>query len=178
MSIVSARRALPVPDRAAEDDFTFPHAARRRAEDILVARKATYFIQIFGGASHGFATRPDPAVRGDRECRTPVSRDPRIVVARLMMCGMFLFRMGEGGERARSREVVRPPCGGVGAVGNKSRPQQQASDDSDTDSAEDPRGSLVGTHYSSLPLDSVDKTRKRLLESESTTAALSISAVA
>lgn len=56
------------------------------------------------------------------------------------MRGVFLFRVGEGGERARSREVVRPPCGGVGAVGNQSRPQQQASDDSDTDYAEDPRG--------------------------------------
>lgn len=55
-----------------------------------------------------------------------------------MMGGIFLLRMGEGGERARSREVVRPPCGGVGAVGNKSRPQQQASsDDSDTDYTED-----------------------------------------
>ncbi|KAL1950920.1 hypothetical protein VTO73DRAFT_69 [Trametes versicolor] len=57
-----------------EDDFTFPHAARRRAEDILVARKATYFIQIFGGASHGFATRPDPAVRGDRWAKEESAR--------------------------------------------------------------------------------------------------------
>ncbi|OJT14002.1 Protein AIM2 [Trametes pubescens] len=57
-----------------EDDFTFPHAARRRAEDILVARKATYFIQIFGGATHGFATRPDPAVRGDRWAKEESAR--------------------------------------------------------------------------------------------------------
>ncbi len=51
-----------------EDDFTFPHAARRRAEDILVERKATYFIQIFGGARHGYATRADPEVKTEREC--------------------------------------------------------------------------------------------------------------
>ncbi|KAI0352212.1 hypothetical protein OH77DRAFT_1409674 [Trametes cingulata] len=49
-----------------EDDFTFPHAARRRAEDILVSRKAAYFIQIFGGAFHGFATRPDPSLKAER----------------------------------------------------------------------------------------------------------------
>ncbi|KAI0370125.1 alpha/beta-hydrolase [Pilatotrama ljubarskyi] len=52
--------------RPAEDDFTFPHAARRRAEDILVQRKATYYIQIFGGAFHGFATRPDPSLKAER----------------------------------------------------------------------------------------------------------------
>lgn len=69
MRITLLNTPILFPERAIEDDFTFPHAARRRAEDILVARKATYFIQIFGGASHGFATRPDPAVPGDRECR-------------------------------------------------------------------------------------------------------------
>ncbi|KAH9854488.1 alpha/beta-hydrolase [Lenzites betulinus] len=50
-----------------EDDFTFPHSARRRAEDILVARVFTdYYIQVFGGTKHGFATRPDPALQAER----------------------------------------------------------------------------------------------------------------
>ncbi|KAI0640315.1 Alpha/Beta hydrolase protein [Trametes polyzona] len=57
-----------------EDDFTFPHAARRRAEDILVERRATYFVQIFGGASHGFATRPDPALRAERWAKEESAR--------------------------------------------------------------------------------------------------------
>ncbi|KAI0674005.1 alpha/beta-hydrolase [Trametes maxima] len=56
------------------DDFTFPHAARRRAEDILVEQKATYFIQIFGGASHGFATRPDPALKAERWAKEESAR--------------------------------------------------------------------------------------------------------
>ncbi|KAI0829103.1 hypothetical protein BC628DRAFT_1337621 [Trametes gibbosa] len=47
-----------------EDDFTFPHAACRRAEDVLLARRfAAYHLQIFGG---GFATRPDPALPAER----------------------------------------------------------------------------------------------------------------
>ncbi|RDX44281.1 alpha/beta-hydrolase [Lentinus brumalis] len=57
-----------------EDDFTFPHAARRRAEDILVERKATYFIQIFGGARHGYATRADPEVKTERWAKEETAR--------------------------------------------------------------------------------------------------------
>ncbi|KAI0652747.1 alpha/beta-hydrolase [Trametes meyenii] len=60
--------------RIKKDDFTFPHAARRRAEDILVEQKATYFIQIFGGASHGFATRPDPALKAERWAKEESAR--------------------------------------------------------------------------------------------------------
>ncbi|KAI9069685.1 alpha/beta-hydrolase [Trametes sanguinea] len=52
--------------RLKQDDFTFPSPARRRAEDIMVAQKATYYIQIFSGAFHGFATRPDPRLRAER----------------------------------------------------------------------------------------------------------------
>ncbi|OJT14007.1 hypothetical protein TRAPUB_9441 [Trametes pubescens] len=42
-----------------EIDHTFPAEARRRAEDILVEQKATYFIQVFGSVKHGFALRGD-----------------------------------------------------------------------------------------------------------------------
>lgn len=50
-----------------EIDHTFPLAARRRAEDILVERRATYFIQVFSGVSHGFALRGNMAVPVERE---------------------------------------------------------------------------------------------------------------
>jgi dienelactone hydrolase len=43
-----------------EMDGTFPLPARRRAEDILIAAKATYHIQVFSGVAHGFAVRGDP----------------------------------------------------------------------------------------------------------------------
>lgn len=43
-------------------DPTFPTESRRRAEDILDEVKATYYVQIFGGVEHGFATRGDPSV--------------------------------------------------------------------------------------------------------------------
>ncbi|KAN0087421.1 Dienelactone hydrolase family domain containing protein [Tylopilus felleus] len=46
----------------AENDFTFPREARRRAEDILISNRSTYFFQIFSGVSHGFAVRGDPNV--------------------------------------------------------------------------------------------------------------------
>ncbi|KAI0829107.1 alpha/beta-hydrolase [Trametes gibbosa] len=49
-----------------EIDHTFPLAARRRAEDILVERRATYFIQVFSGVSHGFALRGNMAVPVER----------------------------------------------------------------------------------------------------------------
>ncbi|KAI0652750.1 hypothetical protein C8Q79DRAFT_923105 [Trametes meyenii] len=34
----------------------------RRAEDLLVAQNATYFIQAFSSVKHGFSTRGDPGV--------------------------------------------------------------------------------------------------------------------
>jgi len=46
----------------AEVDRAFPVEARRRAEDILVANKTNYHIQVFAGVSHGFATRGDPNI--------------------------------------------------------------------------------------------------------------------
>lgn len=46
----------------AEEDHTFPLASRRRAEDIMVARKCTYHFQVFSGVKHGFAVRCDPAI--------------------------------------------------------------------------------------------------------------------
>lgn len=51
-----------------ENDFTFPREARRRAEDILISNRSTYFFQIFSGVSHGFAVRGDPNVPHAREC--------------------------------------------------------------------------------------------------------------
>jgi dienelactone hydrolase len=45
-----------------ETDAAFPASLRRRAEDILVEKKATYYFQIFSGVSHGFGTRADPEV--------------------------------------------------------------------------------------------------------------------
>lgn len=45
-----------------EIDHTFPAESRRRAEDLLVEQKATYFIQVFGSVKHGFALRGDPKV--------------------------------------------------------------------------------------------------------------------
>ncbi|KAG8214444.1 hypothetical protein J3R82DRAFT_9467 [Butyriboletus roseoflavus] len=45
-----------------KDDFAFSLEARRRAEDILVSNKSTYFFQVFSGVSHGFAVRGDPNV--------------------------------------------------------------------------------------------------------------------
>lgn len=49
-----------------ETDHTFPLTARRRAEDILVAAKSTYHIQVFSGVAHGFAVRGDPNIETER----------------------------------------------------------------------------------------------------------------
>ncbi|RPD54501.1 alpha/beta-hydrolase [Lentinus tigrinus ALCF2SS1-6] len=57
-----------------QDDFTFPHAARRRAEDILVEQHATHTVQIFSGARHGYATRADPELRTERWAKEETAR--------------------------------------------------------------------------------------------------------
>ena len=49
-----------------ETDHMFPKDSRRRAEDILEEVKATYHIQLFSGATHGFGTRGDPEVEDSR----------------------------------------------------------------------------------------------------------------
>ena len=51
-----------------EIDNAFIPELRRAIEDDLSARKMTYYFQIFSGASHGFATRGDPAVESQRGC--------------------------------------------------------------------------------------------------------------
>lgn len=51
----------------AEDDFTFPLPARRRAEDILISQKRTYHIQVFSGVKHGFAVRADLRFENERK---------------------------------------------------------------------------------------------------------------
>ncbi|CCM03821.1 uncharacterized protein FIBRA_05970 [Fibroporia radiculosa] len=54
----------------AEVDHTFPLEFRRRAEDILIEKKATYHIQVFSDVSHGFALRGnvnDPVAKWAKE---------------------------------------------------------------------------------------------------------------
>ena len=53
-------------NRATEEDLTFPLEARRRAEDILVRNKSSYFFQVFSGVKHGFAVRCDLNVPHER----------------------------------------------------------------------------------------------------------------
>ncbi|KZT02071.1 alpha/beta-hydrolase [Laetiporus sulphureus 93-53] len=54
----------------AEVDHTFPLEFRRRAEDIMIDKKATYHIQVFCGVTHGFALRGnvnDPVAKWAKE---------------------------------------------------------------------------------------------------------------
>ncbi|EED79645.1 predicted protein [Postia placenta Mad-698-R] len=54
----------------AEVDHTFPLDFRRKAEDILVEKKATYHIQVFSGVTHGFSLRGnvnDPVAKWAKE---------------------------------------------------------------------------------------------------------------
>ncbi|KAG0697750.1 dienelactone hydrolase [Suillus ampliporus] len=57
-----------------EDDLTFPHASRRRAEDIMVRRKCTYYFQVFSGVTHGFAIRGDPDIETERWAKEASAR--------------------------------------------------------------------------------------------------------
>ncbi|OAX37884.1 alpha/beta-hydrolase [Rhizopogon vinicolor AM-OR11-026] len=58
----------------AEEDHTFPHAERRRAEDIMVSRKCTYYFQVFSGVKHGFAVRCDPDIETERWAKEESAR--------------------------------------------------------------------------------------------------------
>ncbi|KAF8060663.1 Alpha/Beta hydrolase protein [Lyophyllum atratum] len=58
----------------AEVDHTFPLESRRRAEDLLVAAKANYHIQVFSGVSHGFAVRGNPEVENERWAKEECAR--------------------------------------------------------------------------------------------------------
>ncbi|KAI0756159.1 alpha/beta-hydrolase [Daedaleopsis nitida] len=57
-----------------EVDHTFPLDKRRKAEDILVANKATYFIQVFSTVQHGFALRGDPKISVQKWAREESAR--------------------------------------------------------------------------------------------------------
>ncbi|KAI0674008.1 alpha/beta-hydrolase [Trametes maxima] len=64
----------PLLMSCAETDHTFPLESRRRAEDLLVAQNATYFIQIFSSVKHGFSTRGDPGVPAERWAKEESAR--------------------------------------------------------------------------------------------------------
>ena len=51
----------------------FSKESRRRAEDILEEVKATYHVQVFSGAIHGFGTRGDPEVEDSRMYFKPLN---------------------------------------------------------------------------------------------------------
>jgi len=58
----------------AETDHTFLLESRRRAEDLLVAAKAQYYIQVFSGVVHSFAVRGNPDVENERWAKEESAR--------------------------------------------------------------------------------------------------------
>jgi len=62
----------------AETDHTFPLESRRRAEDLLVASKAVYHIQVFSGVAHGFANRGNAEVENERWAK---EESARVIIA-------------------------------------------------------------------------------------------------
>ncbi|KAH6874135.1 hypothetical protein BKA70DRAFT_1351029 [Coprinopsis sp. MPI-PUGE-AT-0042] len=57
-----------------EDDFTFSTESRRRGVDILTETKAVYYMQVFGGVTHGFATKGDISVPHIRHAKEESAR--------------------------------------------------------------------------------------------------------
>jgi len=57
-----------------EEDWSFSTESRRRAEDILVRNKSTYYIQVFSGVSHGFALRGNMDVPHERFAKEESAR--------------------------------------------------------------------------------------------------------
>lgn len=50
----------PLIISAAETDSIFPPELRAKTEQILTTIKATYYLELFSGVSHGYAVRGDP----------------------------------------------------------------------------------------------------------------------
>ncbi|KAH7886375.1 dienelactone hydrolase [Phlebopus sp. FC_14] len=65
---------VPTLFSCAETDPMFSPEVRRRTEDILVEKKATYYFQIFSGVSHGFAVRCDISVEAQRWAKEECAR--------------------------------------------------------------------------------------------------------
>ncbi|KAG2147935.1 hypothetical protein DEU56DRAFT_783251 [Suillus clintonianus] len=51
-----------------------PLASRRRAEDILVARKCTYYFQVFSSVKHKFSVRGGPGAKMERWAKEESAR--------------------------------------------------------------------------------------------------------
>ncbi|KAI0658274.1 alpha/beta-hydrolase [Cubamyces menziesii] len=64
----------PLLMSCAEIDHTFPLESRRKAEDMLVEQKATYYIQVFSSVKHGFALRGDPSVPAEKWAKEESAR--------------------------------------------------------------------------------------------------------
>ncbi|KAH6901013.1 Alpha/Beta hydrolase protein [Coprinopsis sp. MPI-PUGE-AT-0042] len=64
----------PLLMSCAEDDFTFSTESRRRGVDILTETKALYYLQVFGGVTHGFATKGDISVPHIRHAKEESAR--------------------------------------------------------------------------------------------------------
>ncbi|KAI9566328.1 Alpha/Beta hydrolase protein [Boletus coccyginus] len=65
------KMTCPLLLSCSENDSSFPLEARRRAEDILVRNKSSYYFQVFSGISHGFAVRCDLNVPHERASHSP-----------------------------------------------------------------------------------------------------------
>jgi hypothetical protein len=91
----------PVFDRVTEVDFTFPLEARRRAEDILVRNKSSYFFQVFSGVAHGFAVRCDLNVPHERASLSRVCV-PMLILFRVGLGQVGQRRKVHGGSRSGS----------------------------------------------------------------------------
>ena len=78
-----------------ETDLMFPKESRRRAEDILEEAKATYNVQIFSGATHGFGTRGDPNLEDSRMLNL-------LIIIMSLISILFDTRLGKGEIGARN----------------------------------------------------------------------------
>lgn len=69
-----SKSSTPVLFSCADIDNAFKPDLRRSVEDVLSAKKVTYYFQIFSGVSHGFATRADPSVETQRWAKEECAR--------------------------------------------------------------------------------------------------------
>ena len=59
--------AGPLLLSCAENDEVFPKEPRRKAIDLLQQERKMYYLQVFQGVGHGFASKPDTTDPYQRE---------------------------------------------------------------------------------------------------------------
>lgn len=101
----------------AENDHAFDAEARKKAFEVLQREGKRYHVQLFYGASHGFAVKGDP--EDPYQSRFPIRM---FMEAMTMHSANTMCRMVQGAKLASHDRLVHSVAGGTVDVVSRSGP--------------------------------------------------------